>query len=116
MKKNSIPVFLLVLTFVASCGSARKSFVAEKKYPKSALQKDYTLFRNVLEESHPSLYWFTPKDSMDYYFDQGFAQLRDGMTERELRTVLSFVVSKMKCGHTAVRYSKYYSAYLDTAR
>jgi hypothetical protein len=117
MKKISIPVFLLVLTcIVASCGSSRKSFVAERRFSKTALQKDYTLFRNVLEESHPSLYWFTPKDSMDYYFDQGYSRLRDSMTERELRTVLSFVVSKMKCGHTAVRYSKYYSAYLDTAK
>ena len=56
----------------ASCGSSRKSFVAEKKFSKSALQKDYTLFRNVLEESHPGLYWFTSKDSMDHYFDQGY--------------------------------------------
>jgi hypothetical protein len=117
MKKISLPVFLLVLVFAsASCGSSRKSFVAERKFSKSALQKDYTLFRNVLEESHPGLYWFTSKDSMNYYFDQGYMQLKDSMTEREFRTLLSFVVSKMKCGHTAVRYSKYYSAYLDTAK
>jgi peptidase S41-like protein len=117
MRKIFLHPFLFFLILMSvSCSSSRKSFVAERKYSKLVLQKDYTLFRNVLEESHPSLYWFTPKDSMDYYFDRGYNMLKDSMTEREFRTSLSFVISKMKCGHTAVRYSKRYSAYLDTAR
>jgi len=105
--------FLVILT---SCGSSRKAFVAERKFSKFSLQKDYKIFRNVLEESHPSLYWFTSKDSMNFYFDQTYNQLRDSMTEREFRTSLSYVISKIKCGHTAVRYSQAFSAYLDTAR
>lgn len=117
MKNSFERYFLLTLLIVAvSCTSTKKTFVAERKFSKAELGKDYALFRNVLEESHPSLYWFTPKDSMDYYFDQGRNKLRDSMTEREFRTLLSFVISKMRCGHTAVRYSKRYSAYLDTAR
>ena len=111
---NAFWFFFLVI--LASCGSSRKAFVGERKFSKTSLQKDYTLFRNVLEESHPSLYWFTSKDSMNYYFDQTYNKLRDSMTEREFRTSLSYVISKMKCGHTAVRYSKAFSAYLDTAR
>jgi hypothetical protein len=101
---------------ITSCTTSRKSFVAEKKFTRDQLATDYTLFRNILEESHPSLYWFTPKDSMDYYFNLGYSHLRDSMTERNFRTLLSYVLSKMKCGHTAARYSKSYSAYLDTAR
>jgi hypothetical protein len=74
------------------------------------------LFRNILEESHPSLYWFTPKDSMDYYFDWGYRQISDSMNERDFRMVLSYVVSQIRCGHTSVRASKRYSRYLDTAK
>ncbi|MET0242357.1 MAG: S41 family peptidase [Flavitalea sp.] len=101
--------------FASSCGTTRRGFVPEQKFTATQLQKDYTVFRNILEETHPSLYWFTSKDSMDYYFDEGYRKISDSMTEREFRTLLSFVVSKMKCGHTAVRYSQAYSAYLDTA-
>ncbi|RYZ51245.1 MAG: hypothetical protein EOP49_12185 [Sphingobacteriales bacterium] len=101
---------------LTACGTSRRAVVGERKFSREDLQKDYTLFRNVLEESHPSLYWFTSKDSMNYYFDEGFSKLADSMSERDFRTALSYVVSKMKCGHTAVRYSGRYSAYLDTAR
>lgn len=87
-----------------------------RKYPPEQLQKDYTLFRNILEESHPSLYWFTPKDSMDFYFDWGYSQIRDSMNERDFRMVLTYVISKVRCGHTSVRPSKKYNKYLDTAK
>jgi hypothetical protein len=107
---------LCAACFLSACGSSRQAIVGERKFSKAELQQDYTLFRNVLEESHPSLYWFTPRDSMNYYFDQGYAHLADSMSERDFRTMLSYVVSKMKCGHTAVRYSGRYSAYLDTAK
>ena len=72
--------------------------------------------RTILEEHHPGLYWYTPKDSMDYYFHEGAAQLKDSMTEPEFRKVLTYVTSKINCGHTSVRSSKPYSKYLDTVR
>ncbi len=51
---------------------------------------------------------------MDYYFKWGHAQLKDSMTEPEFRKVLSYVTSKIDCGHTSVRASKAWSKYLDT--
>ena len=38
------------------------------------------------------------------------------MTEPDFRKVLSYVTSKINCGHTSVRSSKTYSNYLDTVR
>ena len=78
------------------------------------VQKDYSIYQNVLEEAHPGLYWYTSKDSMDYYFKWGKQQLKDSMTEPEFRKVLSYVTSKINCGHTSVRASKAYSKYQDT--
>jgi hypothetical protein len=98
------------------CSSSKTATHPLQKYPPEQLRKDYRLFRNILEESHPSLYWFTPKDSMDYFFDWGYRQLRDSMNERDFRMVLSYVVTQIKCGHTSVRGSKRYSRYLDTAK
>jgi hypothetical protein len=108
---------LVLIAFMCTfCSSSRKVLPPNRKYPPEQLLKDYTLFRNVLEESHPSLYWFTPKDSMDYYFDWGLSQIKDSMNERDFRMVLTYVIEKIKCGHTSVRPSKKYSRYLDTAR
>ncbi len=116
MKKVPAIIYWFLLLMLASSCTVQRNFIPEQKYSRSEVEKDYTIFRNVLEESHPSLYWFTPKAEMDRYFDYGWSQLRDSLTEREFRTLLSYVVSKIQDGHTAVRYSKRYSSYLDTAK
>jgi len=115
---NRMVVLLLGIAglLMASCSTSKQGFNPERKYAPEKLQQDYTLFRNVLEESHPSLYWFTPKDSMDLYFKQGYNLLTDSMTEAQFRNLLSTVTSKVRCGHTSVRYSKKYTAWLDTVR
>jgi len=104
--------FIAVLLF--SCSVSNHGYTPGKKYGLTSLQKDYALFRNILEESHPSLYWFTSKDSMNYYFDNGYSQLKDSMTEPEFRKILAFVASKIKCGHTSVKSSRQFANYIDT--
>ncbi|MGN6421557.1 MAG: S41 family peptidase, partial [Pseudobacter sp.] len=106
----------IAVFFLTACSSSRKAFNPDRKYAPAKLQQDFTLFRNILEESHPSLYWFTPKDSMDKSFDDGFRQLNDSMTEPQFRNILSVITSKIRCGHTSMRYSKRYNNWLDTVR
>jgi hypothetical protein len=77
-----------------------------RKYAAKELQADYSIFRESLEDAHPSLYWYTPKDSMDFYFEVGKAKLRDSLTEMQFRNVLAYVISKMRCGHTSARLSR----------
>lgn len=101
---------------ILSCTATRPGYNPTKKMPGEVLQKDYTLFRKILEEGHPSLYWYTPKDSLDYYFTLTQSGIKDSMTEPEFKVLLSYMISKINCGHTAVRYSKAYSRYLDTVR
>jgi len=107
---------LVVAIIFTGCSAGKQAFRPDRKYSPAELKADYTLFRNVLEESHPSLYWYTPKDSMDYYFDQGYARITDSMTEPAFRTLLSYVISKINCGHTTTRYSRKYTKYLDTLK
>ncbi len=113
-------LFYLVLTFFlfyfSSCKTGAEVFNPDRKFSVAQLQHDYQLFRHILERSHPSLYWYTPKDSMDYYFDNGYAQIKDSMTESQFRTLLSYIITKIDCGHTVVKFSKQYSKYLDTAQ
>jgi hypothetical protein len=101
---------------LTGCGVSKSSFSPLKKYSPAELQEDYTVYRQVLEKHHPSLYWYTPKDSMDYYFDYGRKQLNDSLTEPAFRKVLTYVTAKISCGHTTVRPSKEWSRYSDTVR
>lgn len=98
-------IFLLLV--LSSCSVTK--FSPNKKYAPAQLKADYALFRNILEKEHPGLYWYTSADSMNYYFDKGERLLNDSLTETGFRTVLSYVISKIKCGHTSVRPSKEYS-------
>jgi len=107
---------LLSACFLFACGASEKGFRPDRKYAPAELQKDYRVFRNLLEAWHPSLYWYTSKDSMSAYFDEGYAAIRDSMTEPQFRTILSYVIAKVDCGHTSVRASKAYAHYLDSAR
>ncbi|GAO42258.1 S41 family peptidase [Flavihumibacter petaseus] len=106
---------LLLVLFVCSCASNRTAFDPARKYAPAELQRDYTLFRNILEESHPSVTWYTSPDSMAWYFDWGYRQLADSLNERQFRAILTYVISKIRCGHTSTRFSKKYLHYLDTA-
>jgi len=99
-----------------SCSGSRQAVIANKQYAPDQLRKDFLLFRHALEESHPGLYWFTPKMEMDRDFDEAYSSLTDSLTEREFRTLLTKVVADIRCGHTSVSYSRRYSRYLDTAK
>lgn len=109
-------LLLPVIFMLMSCGTSRVSFSPAKKYSADELQKDYAVYQALLEEYHPSLYWYTSKDSMDGYFKQGREQLNDSLTEPQFRKVLSYVTSKINCGHTTVRPSKRWNKYADTVR
>ncbi len=109
-------LYCLATVLLSSCLSSRPTATAGQKYPAELLKQDYHIFRGALEESHPSLYWFTSKEDIDRSFDRGFRQIRDSMTEREFRTLLLGVITPIRCGHTTVNYSKSYSRFLDTAR
>lgn len=107
--KNVIGCFC-VLALLASC-TASKPFSPTRKYSPQDLQSDYAVFRGSLEDAHPSLYWYTPKDSVEAAFEAGKAKLADSLTESGFRYMLAAVLSQIRCGHTSVRPSKAAAAF-----
>lgn len=100
-------VFYSIIFFLFSCSAGLRSYKQGKKYPKNALQEDFILLRNILESKHPSLFWYTSKDSMDYYASTYSSLIGDSMTEREfVWKVLAPFINKIHCGHTSVSTSK----------
>jgi len=107
---------VLFIVLLTGCSLSKSSFNPAKKYSPSQLQKDYSIFRGALEETHPGLYWYTPKEKMDAYFQWGQEKIKDSLNEEGFRKILSYVIAKINCGHTVVRSSKAYSKYQDTTR
>ncbi|CAN5790037.1 S41 family peptidase [soil metagenome] len=116
MNKGLAPLLLLLTWLLFSC-AASKNFTPNKKYPKQTLQEDYTILKNILESKHPSLYWYTSKDSMDYFFSKYYNAIADSMTESQFAwQVLAPLVDEIHCGHTSVGMSKAYSKWADNRR
>ncbi|MEO9144029.1 MAG: S41 family peptidase [Ginsengibacter sp.] len=97
--------FLFFLPVFFSC-SVSRNYDPNRKYSQYELRQDYSLLRNILEKKHPSLYWYTPKDSMDYYFDAGYKAISDSMTELQFGwRIIAPLTSAIHCGHTSFSMS-----------
>jgi hypothetical protein len=98
-------LFFVALFFI-SCKHSGVISVTHKLERKE-LHSDYHVLKNVLESKHPSLYWYTSKDSMDYYFEYYKNKIQDSMTEQEFTwQVIAPLLNKIHCGHTSVMKSK----------
>jgi hypothetical protein len=107
-------LFICCLFFGVSTMAQKKLANAPKIAPAKLLQDLQTLHK-VLEQNHPSMYWYTPKDSMDIYFSAALAAVKDSMSVWAFRTVVASYLANIKCGHTSVLFSpkltKLYAAY-----
>ncbi|MCH5716042.1 S41 family peptidase [Niabella hibiscisoli] len=105
---------LVLCASLFSCAGSRKTFNPNKKFSAAQLNEDYQLFQNILEQKHPSLYWYSTKNQMDSAFTAGRELLKDSMTEYQFRNLLALVISNIQCGHTSVRSSTSYQKHFDT--
>jgi len=111
-------VFLFsVILLLYSCAATNKNYSPNKKYSKQELQQDFGLLRNILEKKHPSLYWYTSKDSMDMYFDKYYSAIDDSMTEQRFDwKILAPLIHQVHCGHTSVMMSKAFNKWASNKR
>ncbi len=106
---------LLALFFCSSCSD--KLYSPVKKYSPEELRQDFDLMRNVMQDYHPSIYWYTPKDSMDKIFDHYRNAIRDSMNEQQFGfSILAPVTTSLRCGHTSFNYSKKYNKVMQGIR
>ena len=106
--KNFVFLLLIVL-LLCSCSAVHQAHQPNQKFGKAALMKDYNIAREILTTKHPSLYWYTSKDSIDYYFDTQAQLLKDSMTAQQfVWQIMAPVVNKIHCGHTSIGMSKSY--------
>jgi hypothetical protein len=66
------------------------------------LKEDFDLFRLALEEAHAGLYRYTPKKEISDFFNSLYSRLDSEMSEIEFFRLLSPVIEKTHCLHTAI--------------
>ncbi len=115
MKTERAGWLFLITIFLTGCSVGKNTYSPTKKFSLQQVEKDYSLYQNILEAHHPSLYWYTSKDSMNYFFKYGKSLLKDSMTEIDFRKVLNYVTAQIGCGHTTTRASKGLTKYADKA-
>jgi hypothetical protein len=107
----------VVLTITAISCSPLKHYRPESKINRKEMEADYDLLRKILEAKHPSLYWYTPKDSMDHYFSFYRNRIQDSMTEPEFTwKVLAPLIDKIRCGHTSLKSSKEFTKWASNRK
>ncbi|MEP6844491.1 MAG: S41 family peptidase [Panacibacter sp.] len=111
-KITSLVYFICVTLLLTGCTAAKHStYTPATKIPAPKLKEDLTLLKKILEADHPSLYWYTPKDSVDFYFNEVLQSISDSLTEIQFKNKVAWFISTIRCGHTSVRPSSAYSDY-----
>ena len=109
-----IVLFFCCLLFWAPIMAQKKLADAPKISP-ALLIKDLQTLHKILKQNHPSIYWYTPKDSMDFYFSIALASVKDAMSAWAFKNVVATYLANIKCGHTSVHFSpkltKQYATY-----
>lgn len=113
MNYKALNIFSVLIILLSSCSVSHYNYSLYKKYPKQQLQQDFSLLKNILQKKHPSLYWYTSKDSMDYYFNYYYNAIEDSMTEQKFGwKILAPLTDKIHCGHTSFGMSKAFNKWV----
>ena len=105
-------IFCTPFIYLFSCTASRQ-YNPNKKYSPQQLQQDYTLLRNILEEKHPSLYWYSSPEKMNNIFDLGYKAIEDSMTELQFGwKVLAPLTAAIHCGHTSFKMSNQWNKFI----
>jgi hypothetical protein len=110
----SFVIIILSVFSLSGCAAAKySSYNPQNKIAPEKLRADLVVLKKVLEANHPSLYWYTPKDSVDAYFNEALKSINDSLTEFQFRAKVAWFIEKLRCGHTSVRASKGYQYYFS---
>jgi hypothetical protein len=102
----------LAIVFLFGCASTITGYDPSRKIEAEKLREDFDIMRHLMEKFHPSLYWYTPKESMDACFERYRSAITDSMTEQQFGfRILAPSITPIRCGHTSFSFSKRYNRF-----
>lgn len=79
----------------------------EKKISRSSAEKDFRIFKKILEAAHPSLTLYKSKEKIDLLFDSVYNSLSSALFLRDLYNNLYYITNEVGCSHTDVYLPAY---------
>ncbi len=97
--------FILVLIVsLCSCVSVKKHNEQQKVcISPEKLKKDVDFAYSKLKETHPNLYWYITKETLDFKFDSLKQTLREPLTPLQFYFKLQPVIAEIREGHLSLR-------------
>ncbi len=104
MQKRVVFVFLLFTLFDGQLAVAQGSIDTLESLilQPTALQEDFHLLRRVLTETHPGLYRYTSRESMNRKIDSLSSMLGKPMAFYDFYAMTSALIADIRCAHTHV--------------
>lgn len=93
-------ICLLLLFLSFSFFSLAQSEFYTKTYTPQQLQEDFQIYKEVLVELHPSLYWYTSKKELHKMMKEAENQLIEPLTKFQFFNLIAPITAKINCGHT----------------
>ena len=101
-------IFLVIIIFIFQQLSKNSFYDPEKQFTVPQLQQDFLKLRKILENNHPTLYYFHSKETLDRYFNDVYNSIDQPMLVKDFYVLLSRVATKTNCGHTYLELPKGY--------
>ena len=102
MKKIILLIFLFPLLNVYGQNQINNINHEKRTFTPAELRKDFSLMKEVFTTLHPALYEYISKQNFERLLDSTYAELNKEMDVLEFYKMLSPIISKIGCGHTAV--------------
>ncbi|CAH0273275.1 S41 family peptidase [Chryseobacterium sp. Bi04] len=100
--KNYSAILLLVL--LSSCSSIRKHNEQRAScIPPEQLKEDVDYAYSKLQQMHPQLYWYIPKQELDYKFDSLKQTITEPLTPLQFYFKFQPVIASIREGHLSLR-------------
>jgi hypothetical protein len=111
-------IFSVLLFFVSLNLKAQQDTIynPDHLYQPQELHADLAFLKSVLEEAHPSLYRYTPKDTIDFKFEMADNQLNKPLTDMDFWKIATPLVVAIRSAHTVLCPSSAYVAWQNKNR
>jgi hypothetical protein len=94
--KRLLLLLLIPVVCAAQSGDTLQHFTLTAAQARS----DFQLYRRLLQETHPGLYRYTPKEKMQQYLDSVEATFIEPIEFYKYHRVLALVNANIRCAHS----------------
>ncbi len=86
--------------FLVQTNAQKNNYDTARLFTVLELQQDFRFLRTKLEQVHPNLYLYTPKELFDHYFDSLYQTIDHPMQETAFYNTICLLHANLKDGHT----------------